>query len=57
MKTLKICVQQKVHQEGCMDEGYVLNESCFFLCEFLGKDFEHGPHSLGEERAPHIIDG
>lgn len=26
MKNLKIYVQQKAHLEGCMDEGYVLNE-------------------------------
>ena len=49
MKTLKRCVQQKAHPESCMAEGYVLNESFFFLCEFLGKDFEDGPRFWNEE--------
>ena len=40
-----------------MAEGYVLNEAFFFLCEFLGKDFEDGPHIWDEERASDIIDG
>ena len=40
-----------------MVEGYVLNESFFFLCEFLGKDFEDGPHFWDEEWASYIIDG
>ena len=43
MKTLKRYVRQKAHLEGCMVEGYVLNESFFFLCEFIGKYFEYGP--------------
>jgi hypothetical protein len=43
MKNLKRYVRQKAHLEGCMDEGYALNEEIFFLCEFLGKDFEDGP--------------
>jgi hypothetical protein len=38
MKTIKIFVRQKAHLEGCMAEGYVLNEEFFFLCEFLSKD-------------------
>jgi hypothetical protein len=57
MKTLKIYVQQNAHLEGCMVEGYALNEAFFFLCEFLGKDFEVGPCFWDEERASHIIDG
>ena len=57
MKTLKRYVQQKAHPEGCMAEGYVLNEAFFFLCEFLGKDFEDGPQIWDEERASDIIDG
>ena len=57
MKNLKIYVRQKAHPEGCMAEGYVLNESFFFLCEFLGKDFEDGPLFWDEERAPYIIYG
>jgi hypothetical protein len=57
MKTLKIYVRQKAHPEGCMVEGYVLNEAFFFLCEFLGKDFEDGPRFWDEERASDIIDG
>jgi hypothetical protein len=40
-----------------MVEGYVLNEAFFFLCEFLGKDFEDGPRIWDEERASDIIDG
>ena len=40
-----------------MAEGYVLNEAFFFLCEFLGKDFEDGPRIWDEERASYIIDG
>ena len=40
-----------------MVEGYVLNEAFFFLCEFLGKDFEDGPHFQDEERTLDIIDG
>ena len=36
-ETLKIYVQQKAHPDGCMDEGCVLNEAFFLLCEFLGK--------------------
>ena len=40
-----------------MAEGYVLNEAFFFLCEFLGKDFEDGPWIWDEERASDIIDG
>lgn len=42
MKTIKIYVWQKAHLKCCMAEGYVLNEAFFFLCEFLGKDFEDG---------------
>jgi hypothetical protein len=57
MKTLKRYVQQKAHPEGCMVEGYVLNEAFFFLCEFLGKDFEYGSRFWDEERASDIIDG
>ena len=57
MKTLKRYVQQKEHLEGCMVEGYVLNEAFFFLCEFLGKDFEDGPSVWDEEQASNIIDG
>jgi hypothetical protein len=51
MKTLKIYVRQKAHPEGCMAEGYVLNEGFFFLCEFLGNDFKYGPCFWDEERA------
>jgi hypothetical protein len=40
-----------------MAEGYVLNEAFFFLCEFLGKDFEDGPCFWDEEQALDIIDG
>jgi hypothetical protein len=40
-----------------MAEGCVLNESFYFLCEFLGKDFEDGPRFWDEERASDIIDG
>ena len=40
-----------------MAEGYVLNETFFFLCEFRSKDFEDGPHFWDEERASDIIDG
>ena len=40
-----------------MAEGYVLNEAFFFLCEFLGKDFEDEPRFQDEERASDIIDG
>ena len=40
-----------------MVEGYVLNEAFFFLCEFLGKDFEDGPCFWDEEWASYIIDG
>ena len=40
-----------------MAEGYVLNEAFFFLCEFLGKNFEYGPHFWDEERASYNIDG
>ena len=40
-----------------MAEGYVLNEAFFFLCEFLGKDFEDGPQIWDEEQASNIIDG
>ena len=43
METIKRYVQQKAHPESCMAEGHVLNESFFFICEFLGKDFEVGP--------------
>jgi hypothetical protein len=57
MKTLKRYVWQKAQPEGCMAEAYVLNESFFFLCEFLGKDFEYGPCFWDEERASDIIDG
>ena len=57
MKTLKGCVWQKAHPKGCMAEGYVLNETFFFLCEFLGKDFEDGPRIWDEEWASNIIDG
>ena len=39
-----------------MVEGYVLNEAFFFLCEFLGKDFEDGPRFWDEERESDIID-
>ena len=39
-----------------MDEGYVLNEAFFFLCEFLGKDFEDGPRFWDEERSTDSID-
>ena len=49
MKTLKRYIQQKAHPEGCMVEGYVLNESFFFLGEFLGNDFEDGPWIRDEE--------
>ena len=49
MKTLKIYVRQKAHLEGCITEVYVLNESFFFLCEFLGKYFEYGPCFWDEE--------
>ena len=56
MKTLKRYVQQKAHLEGCMVEGYVLYEAFFFLCEFLGKDFEDGQRIWNEERASYIID-
>jgi hypothetical protein len=55
IKNLKVYVQKKAHPEGSMDEGYVLNEAYFFLCEFLGKDFEHGTHFWDEERASYII--
>jgi hypothetical protein len=34
-----------------------LNEEFFFLCEFLGKDFEYGAHLWDEEQASDIIDG
>ena len=36
MKTLKRYARQKTHLEGCMAEGFLLNEAFFFLCEFLG---------------------
>ena len=51
MKTLNIYVRKKEDIEGCMVEGYELNEEFFFLCEFLGKDFEYGPCFWDEERA------
>ena len=57
MKTLKRHVRQKAHLEGCMAKGYVLNESFFFLCEFLGKYFVDGPQFWDEKRASDIIDG
>jgi hypothetical protein len=34
-----------------------LNEAFFFLCEFLGKDFEDGSCFWDEERASNSIDG
>ena len=40
-----------------MSEGYVLNESFFFLCEFLGKYYEDGPRIWDEACATEIIDG
>lgn len=40
-----------------MAEGYVLNETFLFLCEFLSKDFKDGSHFWDEERASHITDG
>jgi len=43
MRTLKRYVRQKARPEGCMVEGYVLNEAFFFLCEFLGKYYEDDP--------------
>ena len=48
MKTLKRYVQKKVHLEGCMCEGYVLNEAFLFLSEFLGKYFEDVPRFWDE---------
>jgi len=57
MKTLKRYVRQKARPEGCMAEGYVLNEAFLFLCEFLGKEFVDGPQFWDEERASDIIDG
>ena len=57
MRTLKRYVRQKAHPEGCMAEGYVLNEAFLFLCEFLGKYFEYGPQIWDEEHATNIIDG
>jgi hypothetical protein len=54
MKTLKGYVQQKTHLEGCMVEGYVLNESFLFLCEFLGKDLKMG-HASGMNNEHHIL--
>jgi len=57
MKTLKRYVRQKTRIEGCMAEGYVFNESFFFLCKFLGKDFQDGPRIWDEEQASDIIDG
>ena len=45
---------KKIHptkgiSRGCMVDGYVLNESFLFLCEFLGKYFEYGPWIWDEE--------
>ena len=57
MKILKRHVRQKVHLEGCMAKGYVLNEAFFFLCEFLGKEFVYGRQFWDEEHASDIIDG
>ena len=57
MKNLKRYVRQKEHPKDFMAKGYVLNESFFFLCEFLGKDFENGPCLRDEEQASNIIDG
>ena len=37
--------------------GYVLNDAFFFLCEFLGKDFQDGAWIWDEEQASYIIDG
>jgi hypothetical protein len=34
-----------------MNKGCVLNEAFFFLCEFLGKDFEDGPCFWDEGQA------
>ena len=48
---------KKAHPEGCMAKGYVLNEAFFFLCEFLGKDYEYGPRIWDEARVVDIIDG
>ena len=57
MKTIKRYAQQKAHLEGCMVEGYVMNEAFFFLCEFLSKDVEYQSHFLDDEWASYIIDG
>jgi hypothetical protein len=57
IKNIKRYARQNAHLEGCMAEGYVLNEAFFFLFEILGKDFEYGPHLWDEERATYIIDG
>lgn len=57
MKTLKIYVRKKALLEGCITEGYVLNEAFFFLCEFLGKDFKDEPHFWDDEWAFDIING
>ena len=57
MRTLKRYVRQKAHPEGCMAEGYVLNEAIFVLCEFLGKYYEDGPRIWDEACATDIIDG
>ena len=40
-----------------MTKGYVLNEEFFFVCEFLGKDFEDGTQFWDQECASDIIDG
>ena len=47
----------KSHLESCMVYGYILNESFFFLCEFLGKYFVDGTQFWDEKRASDIIDG
>jgi len=39
-----------------MAEGYVLNESFSFLCEFLGKYYEYATRIWDEARAADIIE-
>ena len=51
--TKKICLTKGTSG----DAGYVLNEVFFFLCEFLGKDYEYGPWIWDEGCAKYIIDG
>ena len=57
IKTLKIYVQQKARPEGCMVEGYVLNEAFFFLWKFHGKDFEDRTWFWDGQYASYIISG